>query len=136
MWKAVEKPAGDSSMLIQIFITLSLLLNAIPRMYFHAFMGVKKKKQKHNSFSIQTALNVMMHVPIWQKLMIKIHLCSRSYLNVGASYLIFQWEKALVNEWLNLIEDTGFLTCNSQGFSCLACYKGWSDNCVAKYSKV
>lgn len=93
----MEKPAGDSSMLIQIFITLSLLLNAIPRMYFHAFMGVKKK-QKHNSFSIQTALNVMMHVPIWQKLMIKIHLCSRSYLNVGASYLIFQWEKALVNE--------------------------------------
>lgn len=80
-------------MLIQIFITLSLLLNATPRVYFHAFMGVKK-----NSFSIQTELNVMMHGPIWQKLMLKIHLCSRSYLNVGASYLIFQWEKALVNE--------------------------------------
>lgn len=36
-------------MLIQIFITLSLLLNATPRVYFHAFMGVKKKKQFFNS---------------------------------------------------------------------------------------
>lgn len=47
----MEKPAGDSSMLIQIFITLSLLLNAIPRMFFHAFMGVKKKTKTQQFFN-------------------------------------------------------------------------------------